>query len=102
MVAKFIFDHVGSNLFNFLSWLTFVLSLCFTKYLHEIVIFYTEINVDDNLQLKFVMPNTNMFCSNQKDNCKGMFVFALLMINLVALPMGYDGTTLEGLYLESM
>jgi hypothetical protein len=66
------------------------------------VIFYTKINVDDNLQLKFVMHNANMFCSNQKDNYKGMLVCALLMINLVTLPMGYEGTTLEGLYLENM
>jgi hypothetical protein len=102
MVAKFIFDHVGSNLFNFLSWLTFVSSLCFTKYLHEVEIFYTEINVDDNLQLEFVMPNANMFYSNQKDNCKGMLICVLLMKNLVTLPMGYEGTTLEGLYLKNM
>jgi hypothetical protein len=102
MVAKFIFDHVGSNLFNSLLWLTFVPSLCFTKYLHEVVIFYMEINVDDNLQLEFVMPNANILCSNQKDNCKGMLVCALLMIDLVTLPMSYERTTLEDLYLESM
>jgi len=66
-----------------------VVDFCFFTLLHKIfaiVSFYTKINVDDNLQLKFVMPNTNIFCSNQKDNCRGMLVFALLMINLVTLP----------------
>jgi hypothetical protein len=102
MVVKFISNHVGSKLFNFFSWLTLVSSLSFTKYLDEVVIFYTEINVDDNLQLKFFMPNANMFCSNRKNNSKQMLVCILLMINLVTFPLCYEGTTLEGLYLENM
>jgi hypothetical protein len=53
-------------------------------------------------KMEFVMLNTNMFCSNQKDNCKGMLVCDLLMIDLVTLPMNNEGRTLEGLYLENM
>jgi hypothetical protein len=60
MYTKLIFDHVGSNLFHFLSWLTLVPSLCFTRYMHEVVIFFLEINAYDNLQVEFVVFDTNM------------------------------------------
>ncbi len=48
------------SLFHFLSWLTLVLSLCFTRYMHEVVIFFLEINAYDNLQVEFVVFDTNM------------------------------------------
>jgi len=46
----FIFFH-GWHLF---------LSLRFTRYMHEVVIFFLEINAYDNLQVEFVVFDTNM------------------------------------------
>ncbi len=54
---------------------------------------YMEINADDNPQMEYIVFDTKMAWSKQK-NCKGMLVCVLLMIDLETFFMNHEGTTL--------